>query len=327
MKKIGNLVLENPFLMAPLAGITDSPFRRLVRRQGASLVYSEMISGKGLYYGDRGTEILLHFEEEEKPVGYQIFGSEPEVMAFAARKLASGDSALLDINMGCPVPKVVKNGEGCALMKDPGLAFRLVEAAVQHSGKPVTVKMRLGWDEDSVNCIEVARAVEMAGASAVAVHGRTRDQFYSGKARWKEISEVKKALRIPVIGNGDLFSGQDALRMLEETGVDYVMIARGALGNPWIFRECVALWKGNSLPDPPTLEEKKTTMLQQLSMLVEMKGVYSAIREMRKHVGWYVKGIPGAGELKRKVNTIIGLEELERFIQDIGMGLEEGGKP
>jgi len=318
MKKIGNLVLENPFLMAPLAGITDSPFRRLVRQQGASLVYSEMISGKGLYYGDRGTEVLLHVEEEEKPVAYQIFGSEPEIMAFTAEKLNPRDHVLLDINMGCPVPKVVKNGEGSALMKNPGLAFRLVEEAVKHSAKPVTVKMRLGWDGDSINCMEVAKAVELAGGSAVAIHGRTRDQFYSGKAKWDEIARVKKALSIPVIGSGDVFSSRDALRMMEETGVDYVMIARGALGNPWIFRECVAAWKGMVPPDPPTIEEKKETMLRQLSMLVQFKGDYSAIREMRKHIGWYVKGLPGASEMKRRVNEISRLSQLEDFLEAMG---------
>lgn len=324
MKKIGNLVLENPFLMAPLAGITDSPFRRLARQQGASLVYSEMISGKGLYYGDRGTEVLLHVEEEEKPVAYQIFGSETEIMAFTAEKLNPRDHVILDINMGCPVPKVVKNGEGSALMKNPGLAFRLVEEAVKHSAKPVTVKMRLGWDGDSINCMEVAKAVELAGGSAVAIHGRTRDQFYSGKAKWDEFTRVKKALSIPVIGSGDVFSSRDALRMMEETGVDYVMIARGALGNPWIFRECVAAWKGMVPPDPPTIDEKKETMLHQLSMLVQLKGDYSAIREMRKHIGWYVKGLPGAAEMKRRVNEINHLSQLEDFIEAMGTKQGEG---
>lgn len=312
--RIGNVEIANPFVLAPLAGITDSPFRRLCKAEGASLVYSEMVSAKGLHYQDKNTDSLLYIHPEEDPLAFQIFGSEVEIMGEAAKSLNRRSNVILDINMGCPVPKVVKNKEGSALMRDIDLAYDIVFETVKYSEKAVTAKIRIGWDKETINGVEMARALESAGASAIAVHGRTREQFYSGKADWKEISRIKKAVNIPVLGNGDVFSAEDAMRMLDETGVDFVMIARGALGNPWIFRECLSLWKGDKLPSPPTISEKVDMMLRQLNCLVEIKGEYSAIREMRKHVGWYVKGLYGSAEIKRTVNKIVYLEELRDFL-------------
>lgn len=311
---IGNVTLENPFFLAPLAGITDAPFRRLCKEQGAGLVYSEMVSGKGLYYNDKATERLLRIYADEKPVAYQIFGSEPEIMSFTATKLADRENCILDINMGCPVPKVVKNGEGSALLKDPKQVEAVVKAAVASAGKPVTAKIRIGWDAENINAVEIAKVIEASGASAIGVHGRTREQYYSGKADWKIIRQVKEAVSIPVIGNGDVFSGKDAIGMLEQTGCDFVMIARGALGNPWIFREALALWKGQPVPAPPSLKEKVETIIKHFDLLFEEKGEYAAVREMRKHAGWYLKGIPGSAGIRRELNSIVKAEILKETI-------------
>lgn len=315
--KIGDINLESPFLLAPLAGITDAPMRRICSMQGAALVYSEMISAKGLWYRDKNTERLLYMYEDEGPVALQLFGSEPEIMSFAVAKLEERRNVILDVNMGCPVPKVVKNGEGSALLKNPELAGRIIEAMVKETGKPVTAKIRMGWDEHSVNAVEVAKILEQAGASAVAVHGRTREQYYTGKADWDIIREVKQAVKIPVIGNGDIFSGRDALDMIEQTGCDFVMIARGALGNPWIFAEAKALWEGKEPPKAPDAREKREMLEKHFCDLLELKGEYAAVREMRKHTGWYLKGMPGAAAMRREINQITDAQELRDKLRRI----------
>ena len=315
--KIGNIELDNPFLLAPLARITDAPTRRICREMGAALVYSEMVSGKGLYYGDRKTDQLLFLYEEEKPVAYQVFGSEPEIMAFTARALEERENAILDINMGCPVPKIVKNGEGSALLKRLDLVYDLISAMVSNTSKPVTAKIRIGFDKSCINAVETAKAIEEAGAAAVAVHGRTREQYYSGKADWTQIRAVKNAVSIPVIGNGDVVDGDSAMAMMEETGCDFVMIGRGALGNPWIFRDVLAAWKGEPQPELPNLVEKKEMMLRHFHDMIELKGEYAAVREMRKFVGWYLKGIPGSAALRGKINLIDDARELTTAIGEL----------
>ena len=312
--KIGNLSFEHPFILAPLAGITDSSFRRICRKFGCALSYSEMISAKALYYGDKNTKRLLHVTEEELPVAYQLFGSEPEMIGYAVEKIKDYPHCMVDLNMGCPVPKVVKNGEGSALLKNLDLAGKIIEMAVKVSDRPVSVKIRTGWDERSINAVEMAKVAEAAGASAVAVHGRTREQYYSGKADWKTIAQVKEVLKIPVIGNGDVFTGEDGMKMLTKTNVDFVMVARGALGNPWIFQELLALWKGVEVPQKPGQKAIAEVMRMQFDMMLEEKGEYAAVREMRKHVGWYLKGFKGAAKMRQEVNRIEKASELRSFL-------------
>lgn len=319
--KIANIQLDNPFLLAPLAGVTDSSFRRICKSQGAGMVYSEMVSGKGLYYNDKNTEKLLKIYDDEKPVAFQIFGSEPEVIAYTAKVLSDRENAILDINMGCPVPKVVKNGEGSALLKNPKLVYDIVKAAVDNAGKPVTAKIRIGWDSSSINAVEISKAIEEAGASAVAVHGRTREQYYSGKADWDVIAQVKENVKIPVIGNGDVNSGEDALSLMQHTGCDFVMIARGAMGNPWIFRDAVALWNGKTKPDYATIDERIETIKTHIKYVIEEKGEYIGIREMRKHVAWYMKGLKGAAEIRRRVNTIEDINQLEELLDQLRVNI------
>ena len=315
--RIGNIELDNPFLAAPLAGVTDAPTRSLAALMGSAISFSEMVSGKGLMYNNKNTEDLLYVRPEEGRVAYQIFGREPDVMEWTAAQLLDRPADIIDINMGCPVPKIVKNGEGSALMKEPDLAGKIVAATARGTAgkKPVTVKIRAGFDSSHRNAVEVALACEEAGAAAVTIHGRTREQYYSGKADRQIIKEVKKALTIPVIGNGDIFSAEDAIEMMDETGCDGVMIARGALGNPWIYRECKALWEGKPLPARPDLDEVFEMMKIHFSRLLEDKGERRAVFEMRKHVCWYMKGRPHANELRRKVNTITTAEELEELFR------------
>lgn len=314
---IGNVKLENPFLLAPLAGVTDASFRRICKQMGAAMVYTEMVSGKGLYYKDKNTDSLLKTYEDELPVAYQVFGSEIDILAYTARNLADRPNAILDINMGCPVPKIVKNGEGSALLKNPDLIFRLVEATVAEAKKPVTIKIRIGFDDESINAVEVAKAAEAAGAAAVAVHGRTREQYYTGKADWAMIAKVKDSINIPVIGNGDVFSGEDALRMIEQTNCDMVMIARGAQGNPWIFRDALALWNGEDKPELPTIDEKLSIINKQCQYVLEEKGEYVGVRQMRKHIAWYLKGIKGSACLRAEINQKKSFEEINELLKQL----------
>ncbi len=325
--RIGNVELDNPFLLAPLAGITDSPFRRLCKEQGAALVYSEMVSAKGLYYDGKKTEDLLRYNPEETPIAYQLFGSEPDIMAWAVEKLSDRGNCIIDVNMGCPVPKVAKNGEGAALMKDPDLAAAVITSmvlaekqAAEKKGrqpKPITVKCRLGWNQNRINLREFALKMEEAGASALAVHARTREQMYSGKADWNAIAEIKTLLTIPVIGSGDVFTGEDANRMLDETGCDFVMIARGALGNPWIFRDALSIYNSGGLLHTTTADEKVETILRHIDLLIKEKSESRAVQEMRKHIGWYLKGTPGAAELRRMVNRAGTVKDLHDVLNEL----------
>ncbi len=298
--------------MAPMAGVTDQPFRRIVRRLGAALTYTEMVSAKGLFYSSEDSTSRRIIRNSDHPAGIQFFGDEPELIAEMADRFAS-EFDLIDLNMGCPAPKIVKNGQGSALMKDPQRAARIVEQLVLRVRQPVTVKIRKGWDEDSVNAVEFARRMEDAGASAVTIHGRTRAQFYSGGADWAVIGQVKAAVSIPVIGNGDIFSAEDALLRIGDTGVDAVMVARGAQGNPWIFREISAMLRGESRPEPPSPEEKFDTAMEHASLLCEQRGERAAVPALRKHMCWYIKGVPGVGKHRDAIcraETLAGLQEV-----------------
>ncbi|MDR0817269.1 MAG: tRNA dihydrouridine synthase DusB [Clostridiales Family XIII bacterium] len=325
MKRTGDKIhIDNPFLLAPMAGITDAPFRLICRELGAALTVTEMVSAKGLWYNDRKSFDLLRHSEAEGPVSFQLFGSDPEIMAEAVERIEERTDefapAMYDINMGCPVPKVVRNGEGSALMNDPEMAGRIVESMCAKTGRPVTVKMRIGWDKDSVNAVSFAGEMEAAGAAAVCVHGRTRAQFYEGKADWNVIGEVRAAVRIPVYGSGDVFSGSDAVRMIRETGCDAVMAARGALGNPWIFRDALMLQGGATeeevIAAVPGIEERAAMFIRQAKLTTEAKGEYIAVREMRKHAGWYFKGKPGVQVLRNTVNQAGTVADLIKTVEE-----------
>ena len=313
--KIGNVSLDSPFLLAPMAGITDAVMRTLCEEQGASLTYTEMVSAKGLYYGDRKTPLLTAIPEGAGPTAIQIFGSEPDVIEYAASRLDGLANVILDINMGCPVPKVVRNGDGSALMQDPDLVHDVVAAAVRGSSKPVTVKIRKGFTDDRINAPEIARAAEAGGAAAVAVHGRTRPQYYSGKADWDIIREVRKAVGITVIGNGDIFSGADGIRMLNETGCDFVMVGRGAMGNPWIFRDLRRALDGLEPMPAPSGSEKTAMMIRHLEMLAQLKGETTGVREFRKFVVSYTKGLRGSARVRREVNNAETVERMREILE------------
>ena len=312
--KIGNVELDNPYILAPMAGVTDLPFRLLCKEQGAGLLCMEMVSAKALQYKNKNTKALLEIHPQEYPVSLQLFGSDPEIISEQAKRIEELPFQILDINMGCPVPKVVRNGEGSALMKNPKLVYEIVSQTVKAIEKPVTVKIRKGFDDTCINAVEIAKVIEEAGASAVAVHGRTREQYYSGKADWDIIRQVKEAVSIPVIGNGDVTSGERAIAIRKETGCDGVMIGRGAQGNPWIFHELVEYERTGVLPTRPTRQEIKQTMLRHARLQIEFKGDYLGIREMRKHVAWYTKGMEGSAKLRDDINRVESYEELEDLL-------------
>lgn len=308
--------MNNPYILAPMAGVTDLPFRLLCKEQGAGLLCMEMISAKALIYKNRNTKLLLEIHPREFPVSLQLFGSDPDIISEAARQIEDRPFQILDINMGCPVPKVVKNGEGSALMNQPRLVHEIVRKAVRAIDKPVTVKIRKGFDEDHVNAVEIAKIIEDAGAAAVAVHGRTREQYYSGRADWEIIARVKEAVSIPVIGNGDVTSGESAVEMRRQTGCDGVMIGRGAQGNPWIFSELLEYDRTGKLPERPKPEEIRDMMLRHARLQIQYKGEYLGIREMRKHVSWYTKGLPGSARLREAINRTESYQELEELLSE-----------
>ena len=314
--KIGNVELANPYILAPMAGVTDLPFRLLCKEQGAGLLCMEMVSAKAIQYQNKNTKALLEIHPEERPVSLQLFGSEPDVISEVAKSIEELPFAILDINMGCPVPKIVRNGEGSALMKQPKLVHEIVSKTVKAIQKPVTVKIRKGFDDTSINAVEIAKIIEDAGAKAVAVHGRTREQFYSGKADWDIIRQVKEAVGIPVIGNGDVVSVESAIALMTETGCDGVMIGRGAQGNPWIFSELLEYEKTRELPKRPSTQELKEMMLRHARLQVQYKGEYLGIREMRKHISWYTTGLPNSAKLRGEINAVETYEELVRLLDE-----------
>lgn len=314
--KIRNFQPQNNVFLAPMAGITDKAFRVLCKEQGCGLVYTEMVSSKGLFYGSKKTEIMLDIDEFEAPVGIQLFGSDPEIMGNMAELLSQNPRvALIDINMGCPAPKIIKNCEGSALMKDPVLAEKIIKSVARKSLKPVTVKFRKGWDDTQINAVEFGKMAEGAGATAVTVHGRTRAQMYEGFADWNIIAQVKKALSIPVIGNGDVVSPESARKLFEETGCDGIMIARGAMGNPWLFKRIITYLETGEIISEPSNEEKIDMAIRHLNMMVELKGSKGVI-EMRKHIAWYLKGMKGATKMKECINKIATSQEMiEQLIE------------
>ena len=310
--QIGKLKLDTPLALAPMAGITDLPFRLICRRLGCGMTVSEMVSAKGLLYKNVKTTEMLRIDAGERPTAIQLFGSVPEELAEAARIVEASGADIIDFNMGCPVPKIVNNGEGSALMKNPKLAHAILAAMVKAVKIPVTVKFRAGWDDNHRNAVEIAKAAEAAGVSAVAVHGRTRQQFYEGKADWQIIADVKRAVSVPVFGNGDIFTVADGLKMREETGCDGLMIGRGADGTPRLFRELAAVLAGKVQPMKPTLEERLAQAAEHLKMLIDYKGEYISVKEMRRHISAYLKGMPHAAEFRGRFHKV---DTKEQFLE------------
>lgn len=314
---IGNVTLDNNVILAPMAGVTDLPFRLLCREMGAGLVCMEMVSAKAIYYNNKNTDSLLELHPGELPASLQLFGSDPEILAAMAARVQDRPYSFIDLNMGCPVPKVVNNGEGSALMKNPALVETILTKLVKAVDKPVTVKIRKGFNDASVNAVEIAKIAESCGVAAVAVHGRTREQYYSGQADWDIIRQVKEAVKIPVIGNGDVDSPLKAQALLQETGCDGVMIGRAAQGNPWIFRETVHFLETGELLPGPSSEEKRELILRHAQMEEEFKGEYTAVREMRRHLSWYTFGMPNSARFRQVINQMETMEELKASLDQI----------
>ena len=317
--KIGNIEIENCLALGPMAGVTDLPFRLLCKEMGCNMLYTEMVSAKAILYKNKNTKELLNIDKNEHPVGVQLFGSDPDIMAQIAAQVEEGECDFIDINMGCPVPKIVNNGEGSALLKQPKLVEEILTKMVKAVNKPITVKIRKGFENGTVYAVEIAKIAESCGVSAIAVHGRTREQYYSGKADWDVIKDVKKAVKIPVIGNGDIFSAEYAKAMKEYTGCDGLMVARGARGNPWIFREIKEYLENGNVIDKPTINDIREMIIRHAKMLADYKGEYTGIREMRKHIAWYTAGLPHSAELRRMCNQI---ETMENLIETVNAKLQ-----
>lgn len=316
---IGNVSLDNRVFLSPMAGVTDLPFRLICKQKGCGMLYTEMINAKALCYNDENTKKMTKIEDEEHPIAIQIFGSEPEYMGRATEILNSHSNEILDINMGCPAPKVIKNGDGSALMKNPKLAEEVMKAVVKNSTKPVTLKIRKGWDDNNINAVEIAKIAEQAGISALAIHGRTREQYYSGEADWDIIKEIKQSISIPVIGNGDVFEIEDAINLLEKTNCDAIMIGRGAQGNPWIFNRINHYMNTGEILPKPTAQEKINTAIEHMKLAVEEHGEYVAVREMRKHIGWYIKGLKNSARYRDEINKLTDCEAVITKLKELSL--------